>query len=253
MDLNTAAAIVARYKQGELNRTVAPDDGMYVADYADQYWTVGESGLICILNALVGSWCGDPKRILDLPCGHGRVGRHLKAAFPDAEVFGCDLDRSGVDFCDKSLNMAPIYSEPELTNVNLPSDLDVIWVGSLFTHVDEERTKRWLSYLVGHLAPNGVLVATFHGLYARELNKIHPYINANSWARVEKGFSETGFGYAPYTEFDLGDYGVSLCRPSKILDIATEIPKTRVVGYVERGWAYNHDVLALTKSDRLAT
>ena len=38
-------------------------------------------------------------RLLDLPCGHGRVMRYLRAAFPRAEITGCDLLRDGVDHC----------------------------------------------------------------------------------------------------------------------------------------------------------
>ena len=33
--------------------------------------------------------------------------------------------------------------------------------------------------------------------------------------------------------------------------MADSIPNTKVVAYTERGWANNHDVLTLNRSDRL--
>ena len=39
-----------------------------------------------------------PRRILDMPCGHGRVTRVLRARFPDAAITVCDIDRDGAGF-----------------------------------------------------------------------------------------------------------------------------------------------------------
>jgi SAM-dependent methyltransferase len=251
MDLQEAARLYAEYKQRGVEQEVAPDDQMW-ASGAPWYWSVGESGLLCVLHALTLSWTSRVARVLDLPCGHGRVARHLRAAFPQAELFACDLDRRGVDFCASRMRMRPIYSTPELVDAPIPGDLDVIWVGSLFTHVDEQRTTRWLSFLAERLAPHGVLVATFHGPAARILQKSHRMIDEASWARIEAMCEERGFGYAPYVELDLGDYGISLARPSKILELASALRGTRIAYYQERGWANNHDVLAIARTDREA-
>ncbi|WP_182585767.1 hypothetical protein [Aminobacter ciceronei] len=45
---------------------------------------------------------------------------------------------------------------------------------------------------------------------------------------------------------------MSLSKPSTILDIADSLPGLRA-GYIERGWANNHDVLVLCRNDRLAS
>ena len=47
--------------------------------------------------------------MLDFACGHGRVMRTLKAAFPDALLTACDIDRDGVDFCARTFGAAPVY------------------------------------------------------------------------------------------------------------------------------------------------
>lgn len=251
MDFDRISHIYNAYKSRDLMTRIHPDDQMWESG-PDWYWSVGESGLRCVLGALSLSWQADTRRILDLPCGHGRVTRHLRAAFPDQQIFACDLDHGGVDFCAEEFGAMPVHSKAELTEVGLPEALDVIWIGSLFTHIDEARTTRWLHYLSDHLAPQGVIVASFHGLFSKQLQSRVPMINDVSWGKIVSQYETSGFGYSPYTEHDMGDYGVSLSSPSKILDIATSIEETRVLAYTERGWANNHDILVLTKNDRLA-
>lgn len=249
MDFQTLSGIERAYRERGVSQVVSPNDQMFKSG-PDWYDSVGLSGLQVVLSCLATSWLPRVGRILDLPCGHGRVARHLRAAFPDAQMFFCDLETDGVDFCAETFGGERIYSRPELSEVALPRDLDLIWIGSLFTHVDEKRTARWLSHLAAHLGEHGVLVATFHGLFAAKLQETHPMIDAASWKKIVKGYERTGFGYAPYTELDMGDYGISLSRPSRIVDMATAIEGTRMLAYQERGWANNHDVLALTRNDR---
>jgi SAM-dependent methyltransferase len=249
MDLVEVSRIYTAYKRASIDCTIASDDLMWHSG-KDFYYSVGESGLLAVLHSLGFSWLSSVQRILDLPCGHGRVARHLRAAFPNAEIFFSDLDESGVDFCASQFAGEGVYSEQELTKAALPGNLDVIWIGSLFTHVDEARTERWLRYLVSHLSSSGILVATLHGLWSAEQQKLHPMINPQSWSEILVQYRQTGFGYAKYTEHDMGDYGVSLSHPSKILQIASTIPDSRIVCYTERGWANNHDVLTISRLDR---
>ena len=64
------------------------------------YILAGTSALALIRVAMAEAGMrDDPAAILDLPCGHGRVIRVLRAAFPAATLIACDLDRDGVDFC----------------------------------------------------------------------------------------------------------------------------------------------------------
>jgi SAM-dependent methyltransferase len=217
----------------------------------DWYYPVGESGVACIFSALMLTRLTKVERVLDLPCGHGRVGRHLRTAFPDAKLYFSDLDTEGVDFCADEFDGTGIYSVPDLTKAKLPRDIDVIWVGSLFTHVGRGKTFAWLSFLVNHLSSHGILVATFHGYFTAQ--------NPPSSARVDleklrREFHAMGYGFEAYPSDDpvqLGEYGFSMSKPSSILDMADAISGMRVVSYTERGWANNHDVLALCRDDRL--
>ena len=236
---------------GKVFTGIHPADQMWNTGQ-EWYFAVGESALRVIRLAVAASWLSEVRSILDLPCGHGRVARYLRAAYPTAQLYFCDLDQSGVEFCANTFAGSGILSKPELAEVGLPS-VDVIWVGSLFTHVDQIRCERWLAHLAAHLSPQGVLVATFHGLWSHEVRKKHPMLDDASWAEVLRGYERTGFGYAPYRGAEAVDYGVSLTRPSVVCEMATAIRGVRILGYMERGWADNHDVLILSKNDRLAS
>jgi hypothetical protein len=65
-------------------RTISPRDRMVRRSTAEHYFRVGLEALQYIQVAVVAAGTGAPNRILDLPCGHGRVLRMLRAAFPKA-------------------------------------------------------------------------------------------------------------------------------------------------------------------------
>ena len=178
------------------------------------------------------------RRVLDLPCGHGRVARYLKTGFPDAQMFYCDIDAQAVEFCASTFGGEGIVSREDLLSVKLPDSLDVIWVGSLFTHVDRKRTEQWLVHLCKSLAEDGVLVATFHGAWSIEVAKTLPFLGAEGWDEVLRGYFDSGFGYARYPSGDY-DYGVSLSKPSVIVEMVERISGVRLLAYMERGWGHN--------------
>jgi SAM-dependent methyltransferase len=234
----------------EVSQVIADDDEMCIGEARQWYFGCGESGLDVVRKITALGRRTEFRQILDLPCGHGRVGRYLRAAYPDAEMTFCDLNESGVRFCETVLGGRGIVSRPELSEVRFDTPFDLIWIGSLFTHVDAERTERWLRHLCSALAPDGVLVATFHGYWSREVQKIAPLLQDADWARVVDECDRSGFGYAPYDAVASPDYGVSLAKPHRIVEMAERIPGVRMLAYLERGWAGNHDVLGIAKTDR---
>lgn len=249
MDFSAVAEIHRNYKRRTIDSTIAPGDQMFVPGQESHYFSVGEDGLNNVLASLMRSSGQAVQQILDLPCGHGRVARHLRVAFPDATISFCDADTAAVDFCSQTFNGRAIYSRPELTQVTLGGSFDVIWIGSLFTHVDEARTQRWLRYLCTQLSQDGILLATFHGTWAREAHKLHRMIGEKEWSAILEQADRTGFGYAKYPGQD--DYGISLSRPSKLIELASAIEGVRILSYTERGWADHHDVLTIARTDKL--
>ena len=79
-----------RAADGRVSRVVSRQDEMWAID-AGGYFAVGRSALECVLTALLHSRLPIATSILDFGCGHGRVARDLRAAFPDAAITFSDV------------------------------------------------------------------------------------------------------------------------------------------------------------------
>ena len=90
-------------------RDISPNDQMNTSTTA-VYYRFGLGALSFIRLALAAADQDAPRKILDLPSGHGRVLRMLRAAFPDASITACDIDRDAVDFCQHTFGAIPCYS-----------------------------------------------------------------------------------------------------------------------------------------------
>jgi SAM-dependent methyltransferase len=185
--------------KGMVNRTIHPLDNMYNHD-PDWYFPVGRSGLEAIYKMI--NLAGKPhaaiRTILDLPCGHGRVGRYLRAAFPSAEITFSDLDESGVEFCAQEFQGKALPSRPQVSDVAFTTTFDLIWIGSLFTHFGLQETEVALKHLCSCLSPDGILVATFHGPWSVEWHNHTPLIGPEGWTKILQGYELGGYGYASY-------------------------------------------------------
>jgi SAM-dependent methyltransferase len=236
---------------------ISPNDAMFDGNLA-HYFRVGRSALKCVRLALLAAGKTEVRNILDLPCGHGRVLRTLKAAFPDANLTACDIDRDGVDFSAESFGAVPVYSEEDPAEIQIEGPFDLIWCGSLFTHLDEERWLQWLKRMYSLLAAEGLLVFTAHGRHTADAlrqpdvfltpaGKPRDYgIPEESIASLLGSYSETGFGFAAYRSSDR--YGVSTSSPSWLASQLAAC-NLRLVNYIELGWDSHQDVVGCTRVD----
>ena len=240
MDYSTLASIVARYQAAELHREIHPQDGMWHSG-PDWYWSIGRSALQCVLDALAATWRDkDPGSILDLGCGYGRVGRHLRAAFPYARFYWCDV--AGAEFCAERFGGEAIRSDTDPTAIRLPL-VDVMWIGSLFTHLTEKSTRRWLCTLAERVNPEGVLIATFHGRTSLATYRKTGTLNPGTADRIEEECRLLGWGYQPYQASEDAEWGFSMTSAAKLAEIGASVPGMRIAGIREAGWGNNHDVL----------
>src|SRR5579864_2676123 len=92
---NYISECLDRYKSLPLNRTISKNETMF----DKWYWEVGESAVEVIFSALAASFLSNVQNVLDIPCGHGRVLRHLTNLFPEANFTVSDLDKDGIEFC----------------------------------------------------------------------------------------------------------------------------------------------------------
>jgi SAM-dependent methyltransferase len=209
---------------------------------------VGLSAIRAIDSALAAAGASAPRRMLDMPCGHGRVLRFLRARFPEAAAVACDLDDDGVAYCAERFGAEGVRSSAHLASVELPGDFDLIWCGSLVTHLDAEANAALLGLFARSLSPGGVAVVTTHGqLVAERLRSGESayQLVATSVPDVVAGYDATGFGYADYP-WSPG-YGVSISSRAWI-GAAAERAGLRVVLFTERGWDDHQDVVALVRT-----
>ena len=139
-----------------LNLTVSKADTM-LSGNDGHYLSVGLSALAAVERALDGT---EPRNILDLPCGFGRVTRALRARFSHAAITVSDLDVAGVDFSAREFNARAAYSVRDFRELNLGESYDLIWVGSLMTHLPAAQTKHLLAALGRHLSPGASPLTT---------------------------------------------------------------------------------------------
>jgi len=241
-----------------MDRTISDNDGMVLRgadrerslasglDWERQYFFVAEEGLRAVVKAMIAAERTSFRRILDLPCGHGRVLRALRAAFPEAEITACDLDRDGVDFCARTFGARPVYSAPEPDDIPLAETFDLVFCNSLLTHVDARRFAAFLAAFARRLEPDGLLVFTTHGRWGVPFHHtVQPLIDPALFASVEAEFHATGFGYADYP--DSPGYGISLSSMDWVLRTALAHPDLVLVYAQERGLGNFQDVFAFTR------
>ena len=204
----------------EIIREIAPDDEMYDGKL-EHYFGVGESAMRCIDSALfnAGREKRSVRRILDLPSGHGRVMRSFRAAFPNAELTACDLNRSGVDFCAKTFGAVPVYSEIDVNRIRLQGKFDLIWSGSLLTHLSEEHCREFIRLFDSVLDVGGIMMFTTHGRRTEDWMTGGHWnygLSANQIDELLTSYYQNGFGYVDYSDKNPG-YGISICTPSFVL------------------------------------
>ncbi|MEJ1963941.1 MAG: class I SAM-dependent methyltransferase [Gammaproteobacteria bacterium] len=110
-----------------------------------------------------------PLNVLEWGCGPGRVIRHIKDAFRQngrAEVYGSDYNEATIDWCRKNIPGVSFVLNPLLPDPPLPFNdtfFGFIYSISVFTHLSESASERWMREL-GRLAqPGAVLVITTNG------------------------------------------------------------------------------------------
>jgi SAM-dependent methyltransferase len=230
----------------KVSQEIDPQDEMFTGDES-HYFEVGESALRNILLALMSAEV-QPNSILDLPCGHGRVLRYIAAKFPEAEITACDLNRPGVDFCSKTFGAKGIYSGKDVQKLNLGDSYDLIWCGSLLTHIEQKTFHEWLYFFSRHLKEKGVLLFTTHGRLSFQNMDLGIWkygLDTEGIDNCLKGYQNDGYGYANYPNSI--DYGISLSSPSWVVRQIESFSEFRLISLAERKWNDHHDVFAIQK------
>ena len=233
----------------EVEQEIADGDEMYMPGRRDLYFQLGASALRAIRLALLTAGKEEPGRILDFPCGHGRVLRMLNAAFPDAALTAGDLNLEGVSFCERKFGATPVSSSLHAEDVDIEGHFDLVWCGSLLTHLDVDRWHDFFSLLVDCVDESGVFVFTAFGHRAAERIRSREMLYGLGEHGVQKilaGFDSDGFGYSDYEGQTLS--GMSLTSPAWICERIVAAGSLQLVAYTEQGWFGHQDVIAVTRT-----
>jgi SAM-dependent methyltransferase len=228
----------------EVSLEMCPDDGM--RDYAPQlYFTAGRDALRAVRMAMLAVGLEDLKSVLDFASGGGRALRYFKAAFPNAALTACDILPHQVEFCVKEFGATGVVSSEDPSELDLEGPFELIWCGSLLTHVNEEMWVKVLELFSRVAAYGGVIVFTTYGRLAAEMlrageNKLN--LEEDQIGEALRKYDETGFSFQT-TRWD-GDTLVSRQWVCTQLD---RFPELDLLLYLEHGWM-GQDVVACTRA-----
>lgn len=238
-----------RYQAAEIDDTLSSEDDMVERDKLAHYRAVGVSALELITDAMVLARRTSFARVLDMPCGGGRVTRHLVKFFPDAEIFVSDIERKKQAF---------VAAQFGVTAHDLPADFsarntaryDLIFVGSLLTHLDERTLRAAMDFFIDALAPQGVLIATTNGRQsATAIPESRKHMTNDPIAGLVAGvFQRRGFGFKLQDRRRYGvNYGTTFTTPSWLARSIEPRNDVMLLAIKERAWDYLQDALIVQK------
>jgi hypothetical protein len=194
--------------------------------------------------------------ILDMASGHGRVLRWFKHYYPSAKLTVCEVQESGRDFCASEFGSESIASHVHLRQERYSRKFDLIWAGSLFTHLDLENWTEIFDSLHSSLDSGGVLAFTTHGsLVTKRLQNRDSYgLSGKDRLGILEDYKDGGFAFRRYPEeieTNLSDpnYGVSISAPSFVLNFMTRYSDMRIIFVGESKWANHQDVYLFIKKE----
>jgi SAM-dependent methyltransferase len=209
------------------------------------YLSTGQWALKRIRLALLAAQKPSVASILDLPCGHGRFLRMLKAEFPHAKLTAADIDRGGVDFCARTFGAVPVYSALDPGETEIAGPFDLIWCASLFTHMNRDGWERFLRFFESQLEVGGVLIFTTLGRFAAE-KLCRPRLNSFGLTdaqldHVLAAHDDSGFGYSNYPELERlslpAEYGIAIASASWVCGLLErEAPGLDLLAYTHGGF-----------------
>ena len=151
---------------------------------------------------------GSVESVLDFACGYGRSTRFLVQALPADRVWASDIDVGATTFVADSLGVHGVPSCADPEDLDFGRQFEVIYVGSLFSHLPEQRFGTWLRKLYDLLVPGGILLFSTHSMKA-----FPEEADASGFAYRE--LSET-------TRLDTSEYGFTIVTPDWVRKQATE-------------------------------
>lgn len=249
----------------EFDRTISKDDHMVTAT-TEAYFNTTQSAVESILKGLQanGKKPEDIKSAMDFGCGYGRVYRAFPLLFPNAKLMAVDLMENAVKFCSGTFGGDGIQSN-EKFELDLPRAFDMVWLGSVFTHLPLVGWDKLLKLLADNCEKGSCAIFTVHGTRAIEhieavVLKRNPYLlDAEYFEDMKRTLPTTGFSftankggnYRHQVEIGMavteGTYGFSFTTQEWIEAYISKNSAWDLLDYAPAGWGNNHDVVTVRR------
>jgi ubiquinone/menaquinone biosynthesis C-methylase UbiE len=232
----------------DVSSKIACHDHMNAGKNFSHYFSVGASALSIIRVGLEISGHAPPASILDFACGAGRVTRWLGAAYPQAQIVASDMRDADLVFQAEVLGTQTRKSEADFSRITMPRMFDLIWVGSLLSHLSARDAELAMRAFMDWLNPGGLLCVSFHGrrVHLGKTMRGAKYISEQKFSKVEQQYLDIGYGYEDYDNQQ--GLGFSLTKPNWFFDFVSAAPNWRIVGIFEAVWDGHHDVCVIANS-----
>jgi SAM-dependent methyltransferase len=229
---------------------ISSEDNMFVKGDEDHYFNVGLSGLKQILISLSCAQKdkSEIKTILDFASGWGRELRFIKAYFPNAEITAGEVDKKALRFCKDKFGVDILLSDNDFGQIQTAKKFDLIWCGSLITHLNRSKSAKLLEFFCNVLNEDGILSFTTQGRFAKHLLDTEKYmynLDKEESETLKQQYELTGYGYVDYR--GVNDYGLSLIKPSWIIEFLEKNENIKIILYNEKGYDNHQDVVACLK------
>jgi SAM-dependent methyltransferase len=238
-------SLLARHYPGVEGRIHVAD--MLHGDSAEavaQYTEAGQSAVRIIERALqaAGRNFHEVQSCLDIPSGYGRVLRWLVREIPPARITACDIDANAVRFCAAEFGARPAVASAEPGELKLEGPFDLVWVGSLLTHLAPEPCFHLLRVLADLMSPGGVLIFTTHGEDSLYMLPAYGVEFSDLQLQFESELQTHGVAFAPYQ--GARDYGITVHHRLTLAAITDQQfgSSLRLLERWDRGWVQHQDV-----------
>ena len=127
-----------------------------------------------------------------------------------------------------------------------PRTFDLIWCGSVATHIRAELTVALLRKFHDWLTPKGIAVVTTHGrrfAHYAMTREVKYFDGEPDLEPLLMSLAFTGFGYLPHPGQTQGN---TATVPSWLMQQVAAMD-ARVVGFCEHGWYDHQDVVAFQR------
>ena len=237
---------------------IHPDDDMFTGSL-EHYESCGQQFARFAQKAAELAGISSP-RLLELPCGYGRVTRHLVKCFEPGRIDVADIMIPAVDFTAATFGVHGHHvGDPVNEFRGIPAGVfDIAVMGSLLTHLSESNAETVLEHFLEKLTQKGVAVVTTHSARAHEMLASGVWFDVapeekaallNAYAAQSYGFAN----YMPDQSFEkktvnyIGkSYGLSLIPHAWMLKTVERLGY-RVLMFSPGAWDNHQDVVWLTR------